>query len=195
MRLSISGLASPRLALCLLVLAAACSSSSDLTGPTTSATASLTVDASTTTAFVALGTQPKLVVGADTTSATAWDISFNASTAALNVSGGVSAYCMCQHELATDAAIMALTADAETSTFEVITSADIPAAASFDADVFTPHKWYRYNLTGNDHQIWPTFNVYLVKRGSTIYKIQITGYYDAAGSPRHITVRSALLRS
>lgn len=190
-----SRFASPRLALCLLVLGAGCSSSSDLTGPSVTPTASLTVDASTATAFVALGTTPRIITGTDTTSATAWDISFNATTAALNTTGGVTAYCLCQHESATDVAIMALTADAESSTFESVVATDIPATTTFTADVFTPHKWYRYNLTGDDHQIWPTFNVYLVQRGSAIYKVQITGYYDLAGAPRHISIRSALLRN
>lgn len=172
---------------------AACSG--DLTAPTVAPTAALTVDASTVSAFVALGAQPRTVTGADTTSATAWDIAINGTNIALNSAGGVTGYCLCQHETATDAAVMALTADAEVNTFEAVAATDIPAATSFAADVFTPHKWYRYNLTGNDHQIWPTFNVYLIKRGSAVYKVQVTNYYDAAGAPRHITIRSAALRS
>lgn len=201
MRLSFSRAARPRRAhshrfvlTALLVGLAACSSA-DATGPSPSNTASLSVDASTQTAFIHLAEQPATVTGADTTSATAWDISFNATTVTLNTAGGVTAYCLCEHETATDAEVMAFTADAENATFAAVISADIPAAASFGTDVFSARKWYRYNLTGNDHQIWPTFNVYLIKRGSSIYKVQITGYYDATGASRHISIRSAVLRS
>jgi hypothetical protein len=57
--------------------------------------------------------------------------------------------------------------------------------------VFDEHRWYRYNLTGTDHQVWPTFDVYLVKSGSTIWKVQITGYYGPNAEPRRISVRYA----
>jgi hypothetical protein len=55
--------------------------------------------------------------------------------------------------------------------------------------VFSQKPWYLYNVTGSDHQIWPTFQVYLVKRGTELYKVQVTGYYDASANPRHITFR------
>jgi hypothetical protein len=59
---------------------------------------------------------------------------------------------------------------------------------------FGARPWYRYNVTGSDLQIWPTFNVYLVKKGAQVYKVQLTGYYDTQGQSRRITVRSARLR-
>ena len=62
------------------------------------------------------------------------------------------------------------------------------------ASQFGVKPWYRYNVTGTDMQIWPTFNVYLVKRGTSVHKVQLTGYYNLAGEPRYITVRSARLR-
>lgn len=55
--------------------------------------------------------------------------------------------------------------------------------------VFAASPWYRYNITGTDNQIWPVFNVYLVKRGSKVWKVQIISYYSASAQPRHITVR------
>ena len=76
-----------------------------------------------------------------------------------------------------------------------VSATDIPVDASFSADVFTAKKWYRYNLTGNDHQIWPTYDVYLVRRGAAVYKVQVTSYYSAAGTSRQITIRSAQIRS
>lgn len=59
--------------------------------------------------------------------------------------------------------------------------------------VFVSQPWYRYNVTGTDNQIWPTFNVYLVKRGADVYKVQLTGYYAADGTARRIGVRYAKL--
>jgi hypothetical protein len=62
------------------------------------------------------------------------------------------------------------------------------------ASVFGNQPWYKYNITGTDLQVWPTFNVYLVQRGSAVWKVQLTGYYDLTGAPRNITIRSARLR-
>lgn len=56
--------------------------------------------------------------------------------------------------------------------------------------VFDANPWYRYNLEGN-HQIWPTYDVYLIRRGETIWKVQLIGYYDEAGNTRRITFRYA----
>ncbi len=194
MRLFVSRAASLRLASMGLCFSAACSN--DVTSPEPApVTATITVDASTKTAFVSLGGEPRVVVGADTTTATGWDISFNASNVAINATGGVTAYCACTNQSATDATIMSLTADSQLNTFTAFEASSIPAATSFTADVFATKKWYRYNLTGSDHQIWPTFDVYLVKRGTAVYKVQVTGYYSATGAPRFITIRSAQLRS
>ncbi len=60
--------------------------------------------------------------------------------------------------------------------------------------VFAQQPWYRYNITGTDNQIWPTFNVYVIKRGAEVFKVQLTGYYGPSGEPRKITMRYARLR-
>lgn len=60
--------------------------------------------------------------------------------------------------------------------------------------VFVSQPWYRYNITGTDNQIWPTFNVYFVKRGSEVYKVQLISYYGTDGTSRQITIRYARLR-
>lgn len=195
MRLSVFGAARPWYALLAAALLAGCSNDTTAPDPDHTASASITADASASTAFVALGAQPRIVTGPDTTSATAWDIGFNATTVVLNTAGGVKGYCLCANENATDAAVMAMTADAQLPAFTNVDASVIPAESSFSDDVFTAHRWYRYNLTGTDHQIWPTFNVYLVKRGTTVYKIQITSYYGVTGTSRQITLRSSLLRN
>jgi len=71
-----------------------------------------------------------------------------------------------------------------------------PQAFQVDAfsGVFGTKPWYRYNITGADNQIWPTFSTYLIKRGATVFKVQLVGYYATNGSPRHITVRYARLQ-
>jgi hypothetical protein len=198
MRLLVSRAARAGRALTVLSLAlaiGACSNDTTAPEPLVPVTATFTADAATATAFVALGTQPRAVAASDSTSATSWDIAFNATNVKLNTAGGVTAYCLCSNQTATDAAVMAMTATAQLSTFEQVSATAIPTDASFTADMFTAKKWYRYNLTGADHQIWPTFDVYLVKRGSTVYKVQVTNYYGATGTARQITIRSALIRS
>lgn len=56
--------------------------------------------------------------------------------------------------------------------------------------VFDQHRWYRYNLAGH-HQIWPTYDVYLIRRGGEVYKVQLIGYYGPTGESRRITLRYA----
>lgn len=58
--------------------------------------------------------------------------------------------------------------------------------------VFAEGRWYRYDLQGQ-HQIWPTYDVYLIRRGSEVYKVQLTGYYDATGDARQITFRYGIV--
>lgn len=78
---------------------------------------------------------------------------------------------------------------------QIGTASDIPAQV-YKADafggVFDARRWYRYNLDGS-HQVWPTYDVYLVRRGSEIYKVQLTGYYGPAGESRRVTFRYAKL--
>jgi hypothetical protein len=85
----------------------------------------------------------------------------------------------------------------ETMPFAQITSqyAAFAPAVAYRSDafggVFVTSPWYRYNITGTDNQIWPNFNVYLIKRGETVYKVQIISYYGPTGTARQITLRSS----
>jgi hypothetical protein len=83
-------------------------------------------------------------------------------------------------------------------TFAGMTDASDAPAQIYRGDafggVFTSHAWYRYNLDGN-HTIFPTYDVFLIRRGGEIYKVQLTGYYDTAGESRRITFRYARLDS
>jgi hypothetical protein len=77
--------------------------------------------------------------------------------------------------------------------FDAITTAADASPGAYRADtfagVFNDSPWYRYDL--DTHQIYPTYDVYLVRRGSAVHKIQIVGYYSDAGDPRFISLRHA----
>jgi hypothetical protein len=80
--------------------------------------------------------------------------------------------------------------------FEAMTDASDAPARIYRGDayggVFDAHPWYRYNLDGN-HTIFPTYDVYLIRSGGAVYKVQIISYYNTAGDARHITFRYAPL--
>lgn len=169
--------------LVLLPLAAACSE--DPTGPEIQPVRQLMV-AAEDSAFIDLAADTAvLVTGA---SSAAWDFGFWQTAAFVNASAGASVLCLCQNAAATPAEIMEMSPESELADFEAVTAADIPASG-WSATVFNENRWYRYNLTGTDHQIWPTFDVYLVRRGSEVYKVQLIGYYNAEGDPRYVTFR------
>jgi hypothetical protein len=57
-------------------------------------------------------------------------------------------------------------------------------------DVAAP---YRYNLQGNN-RLHPTFNIYLIKVGTRVYKLQSINYYNESGTSGYVTLRSARLQ-
>lgn len=137
------------------------------------------------TASVTVGASPAyydLTTGQVTTPAN-WDLAFDGWN--IRINGGVSGTGTIKAVPDTVAAFTAI---------DVAYAMTAPPQA-YRADefsgVFGQHKWYRYNITGTDNQIWPMYNVYLVRRGSAVYKVQLTGYYGATGTPRQITVRYA----
>ena len=322
----------------ILLLVSACSSD-EIDGPPDPTEGTLTVDASTGWAFASIEDEGVVSVSDPATSAD-WDIAFNATRVMLNGGaagpGGVLGYCVCQNAGASDADVIAMTADAELAEFDAVSAADIPAESSFESEVlhtaingwysgtgasavaeadlawllrlqdgtsfaklrvtslsaptashagevtieyalqptaeaafeavqtvtldasapvsldlntgsatpadgawdlslegftlrlnggesgsgaaaatpspepfeaittaavdsrayqsdafagvFGTHPWYRYNLTG-ENIIHPTFDVYLVKRGAEVYKVQLIDYYSPAGDPRNISFR------
>ncbi|HEX2202039.1 MAG TPA: HmuY family protein [Longimicrobium sp.] len=112
--------------------------------------------------------------------ASAWDLAFEGY--GIRVNGGASGGGQAGAVAASEA-------------FDAITDAAAPPATVFKGDsyggIFKTRPWYRYNLTGSDHQVWPTFDVYFLKRGATMYKVQLTSYYGPAGETRRITLRYA----
>lgn len=110
------------------------------------------------------------------TSATDWDLRLEGFT--IKVNGGVSGPGKGG-------------AAAATGSFADITTA-VTAAQAYRTDVyagaFADTPYYRYNIAG-DHRISPSFDVYLIKRGSAAYALQVVGYYGATGQSRQITFR------
>lgn len=49
---------------------------------------------------------------------------------------------------------------------------------------------FLYDLAG-DQRLSPTFNIYLIKVGSAVYKVQLIGYYSDTGASGYPTVRYA----
>lgn len=120
-----------------------------------------------------------LATGAES-DASDWDLRFEGYT--IRVNGGVSGSGQAGAVLVDEA-------------FDAIDDAsDMGRGYLADAfaGVFGEHPWYRYNLN-NNHQIWPTYDVYLIQSGDRVYKVQLIGYYDATGKDRQITFRYAPL--
>lgn len=183
----VSNLAGHRLLalLALPLLASACSTS-DVTAPPARAAGTFTVDASTSWAYISLGDSAVVTPTPSAAESLAWDIGFSATNTALNATAGVTAACLCQNASATNEEVLAMTAASEKADFDAVTS--VPAGVAFTADAFTTSKYYRYNILG-DHRISPTFDVYLVKRGTVVYALQVTGYYDSTNKSRQVSFR------
>lgn len=170
------------------------------TAPEESPVAEHTVDARTEWAYVRLGTTPTTVTVPDPTTSSDWDLGFFITglrlNSGMNGPGDVVGYCVCQNEGATPQQIQAMTPQSELADFEAVTAADIPTNASAwvgadeaEGGIFGQKSWYWYDTT--EHQVWPRYDVYLIRRGTEVYKVQLIGYYGPAGEARMITFRSA----
>lgn len=76
--------------------------------------------------------------------------------------------------------------------FETLTTAsDAPDHAAFLSAISSPIAYsvsaadsppFLYGIDeANPHRLSPSFNIYLVRRGSAVWKVQFTGYYNPAG--------------
>ncbi len=61
-------------------------------------------------------------------------------------------------------------------------------SGAFPATVNDASGFFWYNIQEGS-RMWPTYNVFLVRTGDEIYKVQIAGYYDATGNSGHPTLR------
>lgn len=117
-----------------------------------------------------------LDAGTLTDDANAWDLRLEGFT--IRVNGGVSGP-------GKGGAAAVETAFAETAS--AVTQANAYRTDVY-AGIFGTNPYYRYNILG-DHHISPTFDVYLVRRGSAVFKVQVLDYYSSTGDSRHISFR------
>ncbi|HEY4306756.1 MAG TPA: HmuY family protein [Gemmatimonadaceae bacterium] len=125
-----------------------------------------------------------LTTGATSTTAPAsWDLAIANYTIYVNGIGGASAIQLVPSPYASYAAITQMPIGGTTG---------IPASV-FATDgaggVFSTNAPYRYD--SNSHQVYPSYDVYLVKKGTAVYKVQVTNYYNTTGTFGNITVRYA----
>ena len=112
----------------------------------------------------------------DALNASSWDVRLDGWNLVLN--GGVSG---------SGSGAAATGTESFAATTTAVTAPQAYRADAFGG-VFTASPWYRYNILG-DNRISPTFNVYLIKRGTSVYTLQIINYYNTTGAARHITFR------
>jgi hypothetical protein len=200
---------------CLALPTLACNSD-DVTAPPQPAAGEFTVDASQGWVYVSLVDSAVVTPTPTPSESAAWDIAFFATNVMLNGGeagpGNVTGFCVCQNTSASDDQVLAMTPESELADYEGVTA--VPGTATFLAEVLTPavagwftgtapaiaytadtfagvfgpHKWYRYNILG-DNRISPVFEVYLVRRGNTVWKLQVLNYYSATNAARHISFR------
>lgn len=71
--------------------------------------------------------------------------------------------------------------------------AGLTGPVPFSTALDDPAGPFLYNLAG-DNRLSPTFNIYLVKVGAQVYKLQLIGYYSATGDGGHPTIRYARIK-
>ncbi|HEV8197552.1 MAG TPA: HmuY family protein [Gemmatimonadales bacterium] len=71
--------------------------------------------------------------------------------------------------------------------------AGLSGAVPFTTALDDPRGPFLYNLAG-DNRLSPTYNIYLVKVGTAVYKIQLIGYYSATGVSGFPTIRYARIQ-
>lgn len=72
--------------------------------------------------------------------------------------------------------------DSEAAQYYGFTS-DVTQQLAFDIN-----PWYQYNLNAG-HLLWSQYGVYLVKTNTSTFKVQITSYYDEAGTSGNYSFR------
>lgn len=161
----------------------------------------LTVDATTSWAFVALGSEASQVAVSDPATSDAWDIAFNATRVMLNGGaagpGDVVGYCLCQNAAATDAAIQAMTPASELSAFEAVTLADQPGTEEeWESDALDAaiDGWYAYDMTTHEVSAVPS-KVWKVRGAGAdpeYAKLRVTQIADGTQAGARVTIEFAV---
>ncbi|MDH3224091.1 MAG: hypothetical protein OEO23_10290, partial [Gemmatimonadota bacterium] len=61
-------------------------------------------------------------------------------------------------------------------------------SGAFPATVDDAGGVFWYNIEGNN-RLWPTYNVFLVRTETSVYKVQVPSYYDSSGQSGFPTIR------
>lgn len=142
---------------------------------------SVAVKAGTTTAGANFSTDAAV----DTT-ACGWDVKATADFQVLvNAACGAGTFPLDASE--DFAAITSASDAADYGLFLSLISGPIPNSFS------DGHAPFLYNLAG-DNRLTPTFNIYLVKVGTSVYKIQLIGYYNDSGQSGYPVIRYARIK-
>lgn len=69
----------------------------------------------------------------------------------------------------------------------------LSGAVPFSSALDDPNGPFLYNLAG-DNRLSPTYNIYLIRVGDALYKLELTGYYSPTGVSGHPTLRYARIQ-
>jgi hypothetical protein len=66
-------------------------------------------------------------------------------------------------------------------------------SGAFPSTVDDASGVFWYDIESNNY-LWPTYNVFLVRVGTSVYKVQVTDYYNSSAESGHPTLRFELLQ-
>ncbi|HVH13318.1 MAG TPA: HmuY family protein, partial [Longimicrobium sp.] len=170
-----------------LLLLAACDSPTgggDTEEPTV---LTVTLDGSAGWAYADLDAASPAVSIANPATDTSWEIAVNASNVMLNGGaagpGGVTGWCVCQNEAATNEQVMAFTAASQLAGFDAVTAASAPTAAdAWASDALAPaiSGWWSYNSTTHVVSADPSKAFYVrTAEGAAFAKLRVVSLADA----------------
>jgi hypothetical protein len=118
-----------------------------------------------------------------------WDLQFNPSASALSIA--VNTACnVGTYPGPTSPTFAAATSASDAPQYGAYLSQLVGPIASSTTDPGAP---FRYNLA-NTMRLHPTFNIYLVKTGTRVYKVQVIDYYNQTGTAGFPTLRYARIQ-
>ena len=116
-----------------------------------------------------------------------WDVQVNPQTFAMTTNAACSAG---SYPGPTSPTFATATSASDAAQYGLFLAAMVGPIPNSVTDKSAP---FRYSLQ-NDQRLYPSFNIYLVKVGVNVYKLQVINYYSDAGTSGYPTIRYARLR-
>jgi hypothetical protein len=116
-----------------------------------------------------------------------WDVQFNPQSLALSVNSACAAGTFPGGASPAFADVTSANDAPQYGAFLAGLTGPVPNSVT---DVSAP---FRYNLQGNN-RLHPTFNTYLIKSGTSVFKLQVINYYGADGSAARLSIRYAQIQ-